>query len=79
MTQVPIERPQSAEMSVLGAAFLAGLATGVWKSKEELLALRKIDRVFQPRLNVKEEYGERILLWRKAITRFLHWYPEQNY
>jgi glycerol kinase len=45
---VPVERPLVSESTALGAAYLAGLATGFWSSKEELAALRQVERVFEP-------------------------------
>ena len=47
---------------------------GVWKSKDELRALRKIDRVFEPRKEVCEKYDGTLSLWDKALSRFLDWY-----
>lgn len=79
LTRTPVERPKSTEMSALGAAFFAGLAAGVWKNKEELLKLRKVDKVFQPSFKTKEEFEDHILLWRSALNRFLRWYPEQEF
>ncbi len=46
--QRPVERPVVAETTALGAAFLAGLATGVWSSREELAATWRLDRRFTP-------------------------------
>lgn len=79
LTQVPVERAKSSEMSVLGAAYLAGLAGGIWKSKEEIAQLREIDRQFNPRMSVRKDYEEQIKLWRHALSRFLNWYPEGEY
>ncbi|HEU5034433.1 MAG TPA: glycerol kinase GlpK [Mycobacteriales bacterium] len=47
--QVPVRRPQVAETTALGAAFLAGLATGVWSSTDELADTWRLDRRFDPR------------------------------
>lgn len=77
LTQIPIERPSSTEISVLGAAYLAGLASGVWNSKEEISRLRTVDQIFIPRPNIREEYKEQIELWKSAISRFLNWYPDE--
>ncbi|PSN33677.1 hypothetical protein C0J52_18988 [Blattella germanica] len=70
LTGLRVERPKSPEISVLGAAFLAG----VWKSRDELVALRQIDRVFEPRTEVSDEYNNVLLLWNQALDRFLDWY-----
>ncbi|CAG5117158.1 unnamed protein product [Candidula unifasciata] len=69
-----IDRSQHSDMSCLGAAFLAGLAAGVWCSKEELRALRQSDRQFEPRHNwsqVKVLYHQ----WENAVHRSQNWYP----
>ena len=46
--RTPLRRPQNAETTALGAAFLAGLATGFWKDAEALCALRSSDDVYEP-------------------------------
>ena len=46
--QVPVRRPQVAETTALGAAFLAGLATGTWSSTEELRTTWRLDKRFEP-------------------------------
>jgi glycerol kinase len=67
--QVPVERPVVAETTGLGAAFLAGLGTGVWSSTSELAATWMLDRRFEP--------GERDELahqrWREGVRRSLGW------
>nr|XP_054770774.1 putative glycerol kinase 5 [Lytechinus pictus] len=68
----PIERPTNLDMSCLGAAFLAGLASGIWKNKEELQALRKKDAVFEPKPITTEEKEFRT--WERAVKRGLAWY-----
>lgn len=45
---IPVERPASTESTALGAAYLAGLATGFWKDEQELLAQFRIARRFEP-------------------------------
>ena len=45
---VEVERPKIIETTALGAAYLAGLAVGIWKSTEEVERLRKVDRRFSP-------------------------------
>ncbi|PNF42202.1 putative glycerol kinase 5 [Cryptotermes secundus] len=74
LTGLKVERPKSSEMTALGAAFLAGLYEGVWQSKDELRMLRQVDRVFEPRANVCEEYDSILTLWSQALHRFLDWY-----
>ncbi len=67
--QVPVERPVFAETTGLGAAFLAGLATGVWSSTDELAASWQLDRRFEPGPR-DDAAHER---WRDAVRRSLGW------
>jgi glycerol kinase len=67
--QRPVERPVIAETTALGAAFLAGLATGVWSSHDELAATWKLDRAFRP--GRREESGHS--RWRSAVERTKGW------
>ncbi|XP_070172871.1 glycerol kinase 5-like [Littorina saxatilis] len=68
-----IDRSSHADMTSLGAAFLAGLASGVWQNKEELCAMRKSDKVFKPQPtweSIRDSYH----LWKRALARSLEWY-----
>jgi glycerol kinase len=67
--QAPVERPVVAETTALGAAFLAGLATGQWSCVEELAAIWKLDRRFDP--GKRDEPAHR--RWREAVRRSLRW------
>jgi glycerol kinase len=69
---VPVEVPQVAETTSLGAAYLAGLAVGFWKSREELDAKWKVERRYEPRMGERERESlyER---WLKAIERAKDW------
>jgi glycerol kinase len=67
--QVPVERPVVAETTGLGAAFLAGLGTGVWSSTSELAATWLLDRRFEP--GERDEAAHR--QWREAVRRSMHW------
>jgi glycerol kinase len=68
---VPVLRPVVQETTALGAAFLAGLATGVWSSKEEAAAAWTLDREFAPgdRGPADAAYGR----WRRAVERARGW------
>jgi glycerol kinase len=70
--QVPVERPVVAETTGLGAAFLAGLATGVWSSTEELAATWQLDQRFEP--GSRDDAAHR--RWREAVRRSLRWASE---
>jgi glycerol kinase len=67
--QVPVERAGVAETTALGAAFLAGLATGVWSSADELAAARRLGRRFEPGQRDDEGYAR----WRRAVARARGW------
>ncbi|MEE4360033.1 MAG: glycerol kinase GlpK [Pseudomonadales bacterium] len=65
---VPVERPRVNEITALGAAFLAGLATGVYRDQDDLQARWELDRRFEPAL--ASEHVERLLEgWRSAVER----------
>src|SRR3954466_117409 len=51
---VPVQRPEIVETTALGAAFMAGLGTGVWESTDELLETWKLDREFTPDASARE-------------------------
>ena len=69
---VEVKRPEIGETTALGAAYLAGLAVGYWKSKEDIVKLRKIDRIFSP--SMEEEYRKKLYRkWKKAVERSLKW------
>ena len=65
---VPVQRNNTPELSAMGAAYLAGLATGVWDSTDEIAALpRSVDR-FEPQLAASER--ERLYHgWQEALAR----------
>jgi glycerol kinase len=68
--QVPVERPRNLETTALGAAYLAGLATGVWGSTEELAASWRRRDVFTPRMDPQQR-SRLIAGWRDAVARTL--------
>ena len=69
---VAVERPKIIETTALGAAYLAGLAVGFWKSKEELVKSWQIDRRFEP--NMEEAKRKELYLgWLKAVRRTMNW------
>jgi glycerol kinase len=70
--QVPVERPRIGETTALGAAFLAGLATGVWTSQRELAGTWRLDKRFDPAGRDDGAYAR----WRRAVARTKGWaYP----
>ncbi|MBN3583950.1 glycerol kinase GlpK [Algoriphagus aestuarii] len=72
LLECEIKRPKIIETTAIGAAFLAGLAVGFWKSQDELQSLWESDRNFQPEM--KSETREKILhFWHKAVERTKNW------
>lgn len=69
---VPVVRPVLTETTALGAAALAGLATGVWAQCEELSSLWKIDRVFEPAMS-DDHRGYLLNQWTRAVGRARNW------
>jgi glycerol kinase len=56
----------------LGAAFLAGLAVGVWSGAEDIAACWQVDRRFEPRANATWREGKQAR-WREAVARSRAW------
>jgi glycerol kinase len=69
---VPVVRPQLTETTALGAAYLAGLATGVWANPQQLEARRQDDVRFEPKMSADERAGRRGL-WQRAVGRAKSW------
>ena len=68
----PVRRPVIRETTALGAALLAGLATGVWGSLEEVKSRMKTDRLYEPAMD--EATRTKLLRgWHKAVGRSLDW------
>jgi glycerol kinase len=68
----PVVRPDFLETTALGAAYLAGLAVGFWKTIEELKDQWSVDKIFKPNL---EDSKVKILVgqWHKAVSRSKNW------
>ncbi|XP_060072194.1 putative glycerol kinase 5 [Ylistrum balloti] len=74
--QVIDRAKQRADITSLGAAFLAGLHAGVWKNKEELCSIRKSEHLFKPDTKRWQEYKEVFTDWERAVTRSREWYTQ---
>lgn len=72
---VPVERPKVIETTALGAAYLAGLAVGYWKSKEDVLDNWIVSNNFNPRME-EAERASLIKGWHRAIERSMKWVEE---
>src|ERR1051325_750808 len=69
---IPVVRPQNAETTAAGAAYLAGLAVGYWASVEELSEMWQRQRVFEPQMQAAER--EALLTnWHRAVDRAAKW------
>lgn len=69
---IPIVRPKVTETTALGAAYLAGLAVGFWKSTDELQKKWEIDARFEPEMKTSEK--ERLLeKWNQAVEKSKNW------
>ena len=72
LLDVPVVRPKIQETTALGAAYLAGLATGFWKDKAEIAKQWQIDRTFEPAM--KAAVRDRLRAsWDKALDRARKW------
>ncbi len=69
---VPVIRPQVAETTALGAAYVAGLAVGYWSSREELRGKWAEDKRFVPDMPA-ETSAKLLAQWKKAVTRTFDW------
>ncbi len=67
-----VNRPRCVESTALGAACLAGLAVGVFKDTNDIARQWESERVFTPQMSASER-EERLLGWRRALTRAMNW------
>ncbi len=72
--RVPVLRPTDHETTALGAAYLAGLAEGVWSTIDEVSQMWQLDKRFEP----AAESGQHDM-WLRAVERSRHWATEQSY
>ena len=68
----PIDRPKMIETTAFGAAFLAGLAVGVWKDINDISSIRESDRIFEPDMDLQEAQALH-KKWLKAVERSAKW------
>jgi glycerol kinase len=69
---VPVVRPQVTETTALGAAYLAGLATGFWSGADELSAQWQVNRRFEP-IMAQAQRQDKLARWAQAVQRSRHW------
>lgn len=74
----PVNRPVCVETTAMGAAYLAGLAVGYWRSREDVVKNWAIDRTFLPGIS-SEERAARVKGWNKAVTYAFGWAKDESY
>ena len=72
MIRTNVNRPKMVETTAIGAAYLAGLATGFWESTEEIAKIREVDKVFEPKMDI-EKREKRYRGWLRAVERSRDW------
>lgn len=77
VSQAPVHRPNCVETTAMGAAYLAGLAVGYWKDKEDVKKNWSIDRIFQPQIE-KETRQKMLSGWKKAVRYAYGWAKEEE-
>ncbi len=76
LLRVPVRRAAIQETTALGAAYLAGLAEGVWTNLGELAALWREERTFEPGDSARADEG--YAGWRRAVERSLDWITDKT-
>ena len=76
-----LQRPRDVDMTVYGAIYVAGLASGFWKNKDEIRNFWQLDRKFLP--TPKSDSEERKMMlhynaWQQAVQRSLDWYKKDK-
>jgi glycerol kinase len=69
---IPVVRPTVLETTALGAAYLAGLATGVWANREDIAKQWKVAKRFEPKM-MRDEAARRMEYWKRALERAKGW------
>lgn len=77
LLDAPVEIPTVTETTALGAAYLAGLAVGIWESKDDIAKKWDMDRSFEPKMDESERdalYNG----WRKAVDATMAFKPNES-
>ena len=77
MIDAPVNRPACVESTAIGAAYLAGLAVGYWKTKEDVIKNQQLDRVFTPDMAPEEREAKR-KGWNKAVKYAYGWAKDEE-
>ena len=76
INQAPVNRPVCVETTAMGAAYLAGLAVGYWKSKQDVIDNWASDKVFGPSITPAER-DRKLSGWHKAVKRSYDWAKDE--
>jgi glycerol kinase len=68
--QIPVNRPANIETTAMGAAYLAGLESGLWRDISEIEQLRKPDRIFEPSIS-SQKCQDLMAGWHDAVQRVI--------
>ena len=71
-----VNRPKTVETTALGAAYLAGLAVGVWENLEDIENNREVDKIFEPVMSL-EERNRLYAGWKRAVERSMNWVDKE--
>lgn len=77
LLNVPVERPVINETTALGAAYLAGLAVGFWKDREEIASQWKVDQSFDPTMD-EDQRNELYEGWQEAVKATMSFKPNKK-
>jgi glycerol kinase len=69
---IPIMKPHVKEITSLGAAYAAGLATGIWEGPDELKKNWRSEKIFKPSWDSRKR-GEHYRNWKKAVRKAMGW------
>ena len=72
MIRTNVNRPKMVETTAIGAAYLAGLATGFWESTDEIAKIRQVDKIFEPQMDMAKR-EKRYRGWLRAVERSRDW------
>lgn len=73
---IQISKPKHHEITALGAAYLAGLATGYWESKEDILKNFNVAKTWTPQME-SEKVEDMLYFWDKALNRSSNWLKKE--
>ena len=77
MINVPVTRPECVETTALGAAYLAGLAVGYWKDKDDVMSRKQGNTVFEPSMSDEDRRAKR-KGWNKAVKYAYGWAKDEE-